>query len=48
MRWPPVPCNQMMDGEARAVGVAEASGEDPGEKYSSRVTQKQERLGGGE
>jgi hypothetical protein len=38
VRWTPVPCNQMMDEEARAVGVAEASGEHPGEKYGSRVT----------
>lgn len=37
MRWAPVPCSQMMDEEARASGVTEASREQQGEKYGSRI-----------
>lgn len=36
----------MMDKEARAAGVVEASTEDQGEKYGNRIIQKQERLDG--
>lgn len=45
MRWTPVPHGQMME-EARAAGVAQGNREDQGEKYGSRIIQKQERLGG--